>query len=84
MKILKFYTDTCENCKKSVDILKDIEADIENINALENVYLVDKYNIFMVPALIFLDDSGLEVRRLLGPVDIEKVKEILNEYQQVS
>lgn len=78
MKILKFYTPTCMPCRALGKVLATIEnIEIEEINALENIAMVDKYNVCTTPTLIFLDDDNKEFNRTTGLVNKTKIEEIL-------
>ena len=77
MKILKFYTPTCMPCRALGKILEQIDVEVENVNAIENLSLVDKYNVCTTPTLIFLDDNGEEVKRTVGLINKSKIEEIL-------
>ncbi len=78
MKILKFYTPTCMPCRAVGKMLEKIEVPVEEINALEDLAAVDKYNICTTPTLIFLNDNGEEVRRTVGMVTLGDIKEIIS------
>ena len=78
MKILKFYTPTCMPCRALGKVLDTIDVEVENINALENIAMVDEYNVCTTPTLVFLDDSGNEVNRTTGFIAKSKIEEILN------
>ena len=78
MKILKFYTPTCAPCRVVGKILENVDVEVEDINALENIEKVDEYNICTTPTLIFLDDEGEEFQRTVGVVSEGKIKCILN------
>ena len=77
MKILKFYTPTCMPCRTIGKMLEQVDAEVENINALEDVANVDKYEVCTTPTLVFLNEEGEEVARTIGMVTLSKIKEIL-------
>ena len=77
MKILKFYTDTCMPCKVVGKILDKIGAEVTPVNAAEDTEMVDKYQVFMTPTLVFLNNNGEEVERTKGIVTEGKIKEII-------
>lgn len=78
MKILKFYTPTCMPCKVLGKVLEKIkEVPVEEINALEDIAAVDKYNVCTTPTLIFLNDKEEEVERTTGMVTLSKIQEII-------
>lgn len=78
MKILKFYTETCMNCKMLGKVLDKMSAEVENINANENLDLVDKYEICTTPTLVFLDEDDNVIDRIVGPTTQSKIQEILD------
>ena len=79
MKILKFYTPTCMPCKVLGKVLEKVDVPVEEINAMENLVEVDKYNVCTTPTLIFLDENGEEVERTTGMVSLSKIQEIIDD-----
>lgn len=79
MKILKFYTPTCMPCRAIGKMLEQVDVEVENINAIEDLANVDKYNVCTTPTLIFLNEDGEEVTRTTGMVTLSKIKEIIEE-----
>lgn len=77
MKILKFMTKTCMNCKILSKVLSQLDVEVEDIDASEDIAKVDEYNICTTPTLIFLDDEGKEFSRTTGPVSKSTIEEIL-------
>ena len=78
MKILKFYTETCMNCKMLGKVLDKMNVNVEDINANENLALVDKYNICTTPTLVFLNENDEEVSKIVGPTTQSKIQEVLD------
>ena len=78
MKILKFYTPTCMACRMLVKILEQVDAEVEDINAMEDLANVDKYNICTTPTLIFLNENGEEVTRTTGMKTLAQIQEIID------
>ena len=78
MKILKFYTPTCMPCRAIGKMLEKLDVQVEEINALEDMAAVDKYNICTTPTLIFLNENDEEVKRTVGMVTLGNIKEILD------
>ena len=78
MKILKFYTETCMNCRMLEKVLDKMNVEVEDINATENTSLVDKYEICTTPTLVFLDEGGEVVDKIVGPTTQSKIQEILD------
>ncbi len=81
MKVLKFYTDTCMPCKVLTKILDKIEdLEVESVNALENIPMVDKYEVCTTPTLIFIK-GDTEVKRTHGLVSEKEIRDILKEFK---
>ena len=77
MKILKFYTPTCMPCRALGKILEKVEVPVEEINAMEDIAAVDKYNVCTTPTLIFLNENDEEVGRTVGMVTLSNIQEII-------
>lgn len=77
MKILKFYTPTCMPCRTIGKMLEQLDVEVENINALEDIANVDKYEVCTTPTLVFLNEEGEEVGRTVGMVPLSKIKEMI-------
>lgn len=79
IKILKFYTPTCMPCKVIGKILDKLEnVEVEAINANEDVAMVDKYNVYATPTLVFLNDDK-EYGRTHGLVTEAQIKELISQ-----
>ena len=79
MKILKFYTDTCMPCRMVGKLLESMNLAVDSINALQDVAMVDEYNVCTTPTLVFLNDENKEVARTIGPVTKGQIQKILDE-----
>ena len=83
IKILKFESDSCPQCKAlSVTlerITKEYKTDIKSINIEEdnNQDLIRKYNIRSIPTLIFLNEDQ-EYNRLVGNQSYATINKIIN------
>lgn len=83
IKILKFESDSCPQCKAlSVTlerISKENKIDIKNIDIEEdnNQDLIRKYNIRSIPTLIFLNEDK-EYNRLVGNQSYATINKIIN------
>lgn len=86
MKLLKFYTDWCCQCKQLSDKLKDFDMlPIENINCEEaDEDILEKYQIRSLPTLILVDDDNNFLRKFIGLINIDDVKKVIKEEQEVS
>ena len=78
MKILKFYTPTCMPCRVLGKVLEKVDVEVQEINALEDLASVDKYNVCTTPTLIFLNENEEEVDRTTGIVSLSQVKGIID------
>ena len=81
MKILKFSSDYCMPCKNLAKQLENIDLPIINYNVDtdEAEPFIDKYNIRNVPVLVFIDDNGNELKRLVGAVSKQVVIDTYNQ-----
>lgn len=83
IKILKFESDSCPQCKAlSVTlerITKEYKTDMKSINIEEdnNQDLIRKYNIRSIPTLIFLNEDK-EYNRLVGNQSYATINKIIN------
>ena len=81
MEILKFYTESCMPCRAVGKILDKLEGvTVTPVNASEDVVMVDRYDVFSTPTLIFLKE-GKEVARSQGLISESKIKEIIAEHE---
>ena len=76
MKIVKFETIGCPNCRKLSAILQvaNLVPDITVIISDENLDIAKKFNVQSFPTLLKLDD-GKEIARISGLVPLSKLKE---------
>ena len=83
IKILKFESDSCPQCKAlSITlerISKENKIDIKNIDIEEdnNQDLIRKYNIRSIPTIIFLNENK-EYNRLVGNQSYATINKIIN------
>ena len=83
IKILKFESDSCPQCKAlSITlerISKENKIDIKNIDIEEdnNQDLIRKYNIRSIPTIIFLNEDQ-EYNRLVGNQSYATINKIIN------
>ena len=83
IKILKFESDSCPQCKALSATLeritKEYKTDIKNIDIEEdnNQDLIRKYNIRSIPTLIFLNEDQ-EYNRLVGNQSYATINKIIN------
>ena len=85
IKILKFESDSCPQCKAlSVTlerITKEYKTDMKSIDIEEdnNQDLIRKYNIRSIPTLIFLNEDQ-EYNRLVGNQSYATINKIINRF----
>ena len=93
VKIIKFSSPMCSECKEASNELDKISKDygnsviIEEINVTQNAgkegqYTKDaikKYKVTLVPTLIFIDKNGKLVHRQEGAMKSKDIKEIIDE-----
>ena len=83
IKILKFESDSCHQCKAlSITlerISKENKIDIKNIDIEEDNSqdLIRKYNIRSIPTIIFLNEDK-EYNRLVGNQSYATINKIIN------
>ena len=83
IKILKFESDSCPQCKALSATLerisKENKIDIKNIDIEEdnNQDLIRKYNIRSIPTIIFLNEDK-EYNRLVGNQSYVTINKIIN------
>ena len=83
IKILKFESDSCPQCKALSATLeritKEYKTDIKSIDIEEdnNQDLIRKYNIRSIPTLIFLNENK-EYNRLVGNQSYATINKIIN------
>ncbi len=86
MKIIKIGAIWCPGClvMKKVwnEIQKNNELDITELDYDFNSEEVAKYNVGTVlPVIIFLDNSGNELERLIGEQKQETIQELIDKYR---
>lgn len=77
IKILDFYTDWCQPCKRIAPMLDDLTkrlsyVTIEKINVDENFKLADQYQIQNIPTLLFFKGDVL-VDKIVGVPTMDKL-----------
>ncbi len=73
MKLVKFETDSCANCKVMGNILDAAGVSYESLNVMHNIALARKLNIRSVPVLMYMSGES-EVSRYAGSsVDKEAI-----------
>ena len=75
MKVLKFYSTCCGQCKVLAREFKEhpLIAELLDINAEENLDLVEKYNVSSVPTTILINGNDEVVETWRGIVKSEVI-----------
>lgn len=81
MKVLKFYATWCGPCKGLTTTLNGmadkISMPIEEVDIDSNMDVARKYNVRSVPTMVVVDDTGAEVKRVVGMMNETQVLEFL-------
>ena len=83
MKILKFYSPCCGQCKVVAKEFKDhpIDAPVEDIDVMENPEVADKYNVKGLPTILLLNDKEEVLETWRGIVKSEVINSKIKEYE---
>lgn len=65
-EIIKFESNNCNNCKALQGFLNQFDVDIRKVNVLDSPEIAAEYNVMSIPMMIFIDDDGNEVNRVVG------------------
>lgn len=84
MKLYKFYTEGCSQCKVLDTMLKDFSTlPIEHIDCDEDTNdLVSKYKVRSIPTLVLVDEAKNMLDKLVGIVTKENLEETINKYRK--
>lgn len=82
MKILKFYSPCCGQCKVVAKEFKNypIDAPVEDIDVMENPEVADKYNVKGLPTILLLNDKEEVLETWRGIVKSEVINSKIKEY----
>ena len=83
MKVIKFYSPCCGQCRVVAREFKDnpINVPIENINVVEEPEIVDKYNVKGLPTILLLNDKEEVLETWHGIVKSEVINSKIKEYE---
>ena len=83
MKVMKFYSPCCGQCKVVAKEFKDhpIDAPVKDINVMENPEVADKYNVKGLPTILLLNDEDEVVETWHGIVKSEVINSVIKEYE---
>lgn len=69
MKLLKFFTKCCGQCKQQTKLLNDFtDIEVVPVDCDQNKDLVDKYDVKGLPTLVIVDDDENMVTKFTGLV----------------
>ena len=82
MKVMKFYSPCCGQCKVVAKEFKDhpIDAPVKDINVMENPEVADKYNVKSLPTILLLNDKEEVVETWHGIIKSEVINNKVKEY----
>lgn len=83
MKVIKFYSPCCGQCRVVAREFKDnpINVPIENINVVEEPEIADKYNVKGLPTILLLNDKEEVLETWHGIVKSEVINSKIKEYE---
>lgn len=83
MKVLKFYSPCCGQCKVVAKEFKDnpIDVPVEDINVMDNPELAEKYSVRGLPTIILLNDKEEVVETWHGIIKSEVINNKIKEYE---
>ena len=82
MKVVKFYSPCCGQCRVVAREFKDnpINVPIEDINVVEEPEVADKYNVKGLPTILLLNDKEEILETWHGIVKSEVINNKIKEY----
>lgn len=82
VQILKFYGDWCTPCKTLTTLLDSENFPITAINVDLKPEKSIEFKVRNVPTLVFVDEEGKELDRIVGMTTVKSVKDKMDELQQ--
>lgn len=79
MRIIKFHAPWCGQCVVLEKNLQRTGLKYESINADEHEDMAARYGVRNIPAIVVVDDDDHVVKRLLGIISVDKLKEELQD-----
>lgn len=83
MKIIRFTALWCADCivmRPRWQEVFDQGVTIEDFDFDDNEEEAKKYQVAKVPQLIIVDDQNIELERLVGMQDTERLQEVVRKY----
>lgn len=78
MKLLKFFTTYCGQCKQQTKLLEGLtEIEVVPVDCDENEDLVDKYEVRGLPTLVLIDNNDEVITKFAGVTKPEVIREVI-------
>jgi thioredoxin 1 len=85
MKVIKVSTPWCAPCKQLHPVFEKVSIEMtsddltfKEIDAEEDFELAEQYRIRNVPTILLIDENEKELKRYVGFINEEKLKEFIN------
>ena len=88
-KLIKFSSPMCSDCQKLEEIIDELDDKYDekvdfieisvNNNSKEVKELIRKYDVKLVPTMIFLNSNGEQIARVEGAIPKEQIVQYLEE-----
>jgi len=88
-KVIKFSSPMCSDCQKMEEIIDELDDEYDervdfieisvNNNSREVKEQIKKYNVKLVPTMIFLNSKGEQIARVEGAVPKEQLIEYIEQ-----
>lgn len=78
--VLDFGKGQCVQCIKQTAVIDEIKpqcedkVDFQFVHVIDEASLAGRYQVFMIPTLVFLDAAGEEVYRKVGTMDADELR----------
>lgn len=83
--VADFGKGQCVQCNKQAEAIEVVESRLgdkvgfEFVHVVKEASLTGRYQIFMIPTLVFLDSSGEEVYRYVGLLEADELQKKIEE-----
>lgn len=88
-QIIKFASPMCLDCKKMDKILKELHPKYEGSITFVEIPVqnddeytkgqIEKYNVTLVPTMIFINAKGQKVKKIEGYIDKDELEKIMKD-----
>ncbi len=88
-QMIKFSAPMCSDCQKMAEVLREVEGDYKdkvdfveisvNQNSAQVREQIRRYDVKLVPTMIFLNAGGQQVARVEGAISKDELTKYLNE-----